>query len=406
METKLYQDTVEKFKRYLMPTYAPKVLLTRGRGSYLWDDQDQKYLDFASGISVCNLGHCHPGVTRAIQQQAETLVHVSNLYYNPVTPRLAEKLMNRGFDGVVFFANSGAEANEGMIKFARKVGNAVGRNEIITMDHSFHGRTLATLAATGRAKYRKGFEPNPAGFVQVPYNDFDAVRQAITDRTCAILLEPVQGEGGIIPADPAYLRQLRELCDERGILLLFDEVQCGMGRTGQFFAWQNSGVEPDALSMAKALANGFPMGAFMVRRKYAGVLTPGTHASTFGGTPLAAAAALAVQQAFDEEGILENCREQGAYLQTKLRELAPGFPFIREVRGLGLMIGVVLDREAAELAQLLLKHNLIVLTAGETVLRLLPPLNLSRAEADEGLAKLAAGFTEYRNLLQERGEQC
>ncbi|MBO5763601.1 MAG: acetylornithine transaminase, partial [Lentisphaeria bacterium] len=299
------------------------------------------------------------------------------------------------FDGVVFFANSGAEANEGMIKFARKYGNATGRNEIISMEDSFHGRTLASLAATGRAKYRKGFEPDMPGFKQVPFNNFEALKAAITDKTCAILLEPVQGEGGILPADVEYLKKVRALCDEKDILLLFDEVQCGMGRIGTLYAYQSFGVEPDALSMAKAIANGLPMGAFIVRRKHAGVLTPGTHASTFGGTPLVSAAALAVQEAIEEENILENCRAQGAYLMEKLGEITRDYPYVQGVRGKGLMIGIVLDRPAGALAGILLKKQLVVLTAGETVLRLLPPLVITRAEADEALTIIAEGLQEY-----------
>ncbi len=401
MEKGLLETSVELYSRYVMPTYAPKVLFTRGAGARLWDADGVRYLDFATGISVCNLGHCHPGVTAAIQEQAAKLVHVSNLFMNDVTPRLAEKLGTRGFDGVVFFANSGAESNEGMIKFARKYGQDKGRNQIISMVDSFHGRTLATLAATGRAKYRKGFEPDMPGFKQVAFNDFEALKQAVDDRTCAIMLEPVQGEGGILPADREYLKQVRAFCDEKDILLLFDEVQCGMGRTGTMFAWQNFGVEPDAFSMAKALANGFPMGAFMVRRKYAGVLTVGMHASTFGGTPLASAAALAVQEAFDRENVLANCREVGAYLVEELRKMTAGYAFVKGVRGLGMMIGVVLDRPAGALSQLLLTKNLVTLTAGETVLRLLPPLNLTRAEADEGLAVIRAGLAEYAATLEK-----
>ncbi len=401
MEERVYKETVELYRQYVMPTYAPKTMFVRGAGARLWSADDRCFLDFASGISVCNLGHCHPGVTAAIQEQAAKLVHVSNLYMNDVTPRLAATLISRCFDGVVFFSNSGAESNEGMIKFARKYGSATGRSEIISMVNSFHGRTLATLAATGRAKYRKGFAPDMPGFVQVPFNDFEALKAAVTDKTCAIMLEPVQGEGGILPANPEYLRQVRALCDERDILLLFDEVQCGMGRTGTLFAWQNFGVEPDALSMAKAIANGFPMGAFIVKRKYATVLTVGMHASTFGGTPLACAAALAVQDAISKEHVLENCREQGAYLMQRLREMTAAYPFVREVRGLGMMIGVVLDREAGPLSQLLLEHGLITLTAGETVLRLLPPLTLTRAEADEGLSLIAAGLAEFAGKIKE-----
>lgn len=397
----LYEATVERYRKYVMPTYAPKILFVRGEGARLWDADGREYLDFATGISVCNLGHCHPGVTAAIQKQAATLVHVSNLYMNEVMPRLAEKLITNCFDGVVFFANSGAEANEGMFKFARKIGNATGRNEIISMDNSFHGRTLATLAATGRAKYRKGFEPDMPGFKQVPFNDIDALRNAITEKTCAIVLEPVQGEGGILPADPEYLKQVRALCDEKGILLLFDEVQCGMGRLGTRFAWQSFGVEPDAFSMAKAIANGLPMGGFIVKRKYAETLTPGTHASTFGGTALVSAAALAVQEAFDHENVLENCRVQGEYLRTQLAEIGKKYSFVKGVRGMGLMIGIVLDREAATLAGLCLKQKLVVLTAGETVLRLLPRLNLTRAEADEGITRIAAALEELNTLIQK-----
>ncbi|WP_294433778.1 aspartate aminotransferase family protein [uncultured Victivallis sp.] len=397
----LYETTVERYHKYVMPTYAPKILFVRGQGARLWDADGREYLDFAAGISVCNLGHCNPRVTAAIQKQAATLVHVSNLYMNEVMPRLAEKLITNCFDGVVFFANSGAEANEGMIKFARKIGNATGRNEIISMNNSFHGRTLATLAATGRAKYRKGFEPEVPGFKQVDFNDIDALKAAITDKTCAVLLEPVQGEGGILPADRDYLRQVRALCDEKNLLLLFDEVQCGMGRIGTRFAWQSFGVEPDAFSMAKAIANGLPMGGFIVQRKYADTLTVGTHASTFGGTPLVCAAALAVQEAFDQDGVLENCVEQGSYLRTKLAELGKKYSFVKEVRGMGLMIGVALDREAATLAGLLLKRNLVVLTAGETVLRLLPPLVITREEADLGLERIAAGLEELDRLIKE-----
>ena len=397
----LYEATVERYRKYVMPTYAPKILFVRGEGARLWDADGREYLDFATGISVCNLGHCHPGVTAAVRKQAATLVHVSNLYMNEVMPRLAEKLIENCFDGVVFFANSGAEANEGMFKLARKIGNASGRNEIISMDNSFHGRTLATLAATGRAKYRKGFEPDMPGFRQVPFNDIEALKNAVNDKPCAVVLEPVQGEGGILPADLEYLKQVRALCDEKGILLLFDEVQCGMGRIGTRFAWQSFGVEPDAFSMAKAIANGLPMGGFITKRKYADTLTPGTHASTFGGTALVSAAALAVQEAFDNEGVLENCREQGEYLRRQLGELGKKYPFVKGVRGMGLMIGVVLDREAATLAGLCLKRNLVVLTAGETVLRLLPPLNLTRAEADEGIGKIAAALEELNAAIQE-----
>ncbi len=395
MGNAFFAETVDRYAKYILPTYAPQTMFVKGQGVYLFDADGRRYLDFASGISVCNLGHCHPRVTAAIQKQAAELVHISNLYYNPVTPRLAETLIKQCFDGAVFFANSGAEANEGIIKLARKYGNRTGRNEIITMENSFHGRTLATLAATGRAKYRKGFEPDVQGFKQVPYNDFEALKAAVTDKTCGIMLEIVQGEGGILPADHEYLRKVRALCDEKDILMMCDEVQCGMGRTGTLFAWQGTSIEPDVFSMAKALANGIPMGGFIVKRKFTDVLTAGTHASTFGGTPLASAAALAVQETIRDEHLLENCREQGAYLMENLRRITAGYDFVKCVRGKGLMIGVVLDHPAGALSKVLLEKNLVTLTAGETVLRLLPPIILTREQADEGLTIIAAGLKQY-----------
>ncbi len=391
----LYNETVERFQNYVVPTYAPKQLFVRGEGARLWDDDGNEFLDFASGISVCNLGHCNRRVTDAICEQAKKLVHISNLYMNELMPRLAEKLVKESFDGKVFFCNSGAEANEGMIKLARKFGNATGRNIIISMENSFHGRTLATLAATGRAKYRKGFEPDMPGFLQVPFNDIDAVRKAWTPQVCAVMLEMVQGEGGILPADPQYLKELRAFCDEKDILLLCDEVQCGMGRLGTRFAFQSFGVRPDVISMAKAIANGYPMGGFIVRRKYADLLTVGNHASTFGGTPLACAAALAVQEAFDKDGVLENCRREGAYLMERLAEVGKKFPCVKCVRGRGLMIGVVLDQPAAPLLSLVLKRRLVALTAGENVLRLLPPLVITRADSDAAVERIADALAEF-----------
>jgi acetylornithine/N-succinyldiaminopimelate aminotransferase len=395
METGKYQSVLDKFKKYVMPTYAPKLLIERGQGAWVWDSAQRRYLDFATGISVCNLGHCHPAVTAAIREQAGKLVHVSNLYMTENQPALAEKLVKHCFDGVVFFANSGAESNEGMIKFARKWGSDKGKFEIISMNDSFHGRTLATLAATGRSKYRKGFAPDMPGFKQVPFNDIEALKEAITDKTAAVILEPVQGEGGIMPSCPEYLKEVRALCDEKGILLLFDEVQCGMGRTGTFFAFQSYGVEPDAVSMAKALGNGFPIGAFIVKRKWANTLVVGEHASTFGGTPLACAAASAVIDVIDSENILDNCSKMGEYLMSELEKLAEKYDFIEKVRGRGLMLGVVCDRPAGVLLPLLLEKGLIVLTAGENVLRLMPPLNITKEEADCAIQIMDKVFAEF-----------
>ena len=384
--------------KFVLPTYTPELLFMKGEGAWLWDDSGKKYLDFGSGIGVCSLGHSHPAVAEAIARQASILTHVSNLYMNAMQPKLAEKLVEKCFPGAVFFANSGAEANEGLIKLARKNGNPKGRYEIITMVDSFHGRTLATLAATGRAKYRDGFAPDMLGFKHVPFNDAEALEKAITSKTCAVLLEPVQGEGGVIPADKEYLREVREICDEHEILLMFDEVQCGMGRTGSFFAWQHYGVKPDAVSLAKALGNGFPIGAFIVDDKYRNVLQAGTHASTFGGTPLACAAASAVIDAFDKSSILSKCDEKSVYLTDKLKLLSEKHEKIREIRGIGLMIGIVFDEPANELRKQTEKNLLLTLTAGENVLRLLPPLNVTIPEIDKAVDIIDKSLLEINDI--------
>lgn len=398
------EATKNLFAEYVMPTYAPQLVFARGEGAYLFDPEGNRYLDFAAGIAVCNLGHCHPAITEAIRKQAGELLHVSNLFMNTNAPQLAQKLIESGFDGKVFFCNSGAEANEGLIKFARKWGNQTGRNEIIAMEDSFHGRTLATLAATGRSKYRKGFEPDVTGFKHVKFNDIEALKAAITSKTCAVLMEPVQGEGGIIPGKPEYIKAVRQLCDEKNILLLFDEVQCGIGRVGELYAHQLYGVEPDAFSLAKALGNGLPIGAFLVTHKYADILTVGTHASTFGGNAVSAAAAIAVIDTIKKDNILEHVKKIGDYLQNRLREITAGYDFVQEVRGKGLMIGVVLDSSAAPLQKILMKYNLITLTAGETVLRLVPPLIITEKECEEALAAIEKGLKEFSDLKREESK--
>jgi len=393
---KLFEETANRFKSYVMPTYAPQIMFVRGKDARLWDDDGNEYLDFAAGIAVCSLGHCNNRVTKAIQEQCTKLVHISNLYMNELMPLLAEKLVKESIPGgKVFFCNSGAEANEGMIKLARKYGNRTGRNHIISMENSFHGRTLATLAATGRAKYRKGFEQDMPGFTQVPFNDFEALKAAVTPQTCGIMLEMLQGEGGVFTADVEYLKKVRALCDENDLLLLCDEVQCGMGRLGTRFAYQKFGVEPDIISMAKAIANGFPMGAVLAGKKCADVFEVGNHASTFGGTPLACAAALAVQEAFDKDGVLENCEREGEFLRTELMKFTEKYPFIKTVRGMGLMIGMVLDRPAGGLASILLKDKMVALTAGETVLRLVPPLTITRADSQLAIEKIGKALAEF-----------
>jgi len=376
-------------RQHVLGTYpAAELMLVRGQGSRVWDSHGKRYLDFCLGISVCNLGHCHPRVTGAIREQAGRLVHVSNLFWNENQPRLAALIAGHSFGGRVFFCNSGAEANEGLIKFARKWDHEHGRYEILCMVDSFHGRTLATLAATGRDKYRKGFSPDMPGFRFVPFNDLAALERAVAPETVAVLMEPVQGEGGVIPATPEFIAGARALCDRLNLLLLFDEVQCGMGRTGTCFAYQQYGVEPDAMSMAKALGNGFPIGAFEVQAKYDQVLTPGTHASTFGGTPLACAAGIAVFEAFDQEAVLENCRLMSSRFRDQLARLRTKYPFIREVRGLGLLIGLDLAVPVKDIVLGCRERGLLVLSAGESVLRVLPPLNVSAAEVDEAVTIL------------------
>jgi predicted acetylornithine/succinylornithine family transaminase len=323
---------------------------------------------------------------RAVAEQAERLMHVSNLYYNEWQPRLARALSERSLGGKCFFCNSGAEANEALIKLARLWGHDQGRYEIIAMQNSFHGRTLATLTATGQDKVKKGFDPLPPGFVHVGLNDLEAVRSAVNERTAAVLVEPVQGEGGIVPADPAYLRGLRSLCDEMGILLLCDEVQCGMGRTGTWFGYQHSGIRPDAIALAKGLGGGFPIGALVASPERSNIFQPGHHASTFGGNPLACAAALAVIETLEVEGLPANAVAMGDRLQAGLRPLADTHAWVRGVRGIGLMVGLVLDTPALPLQQAATEKGLLALATAHTVLRFLPALNVTAEEVDEAVA--------------------
>jgi acetylornithine/N-succinyldiaminopimelate aminotransferase len=412
----------ELFQKFVIPSYARfDLVLARGEGSYVWDVNGKRYLDFGGGIAVCSLGHAHPEITQALIEQSRKLLHVSNLYYNAPQGRLAEKLVGLIGPGRCFFCNSGAEANEGLFKLARKFGHDTGRFEIITTFESFHGRTLAGIAATGQAKVKKGFEPMMPGFKHVPYNDLKAMREAITPQTAAILIEPIQGESGVTIASADYLRGLRELCDEQGLLLFFDEVQAGHFRTGRFHSWQrilevgatdprrpggsvNRPYLPDAVSMAKSLGGGFPIGAFWVREEYAGLLSPGTHATTFGGTPLGCAVALKILEVIERDHLEENVARVGGFLIGELKSLKKKFPnLIREVRGFGLMIGVELNPAAPGFArgektpaiqavERLHAAGLLTVPAGIAVIRLLPALNLSQVEAQEGLAALEKMF--------------
>lgn len=382
------QEVQSLTDRYVAPTYARfPVALVKGEGARVWDADGKKYLDFVAGIAVASLGHCHPALVHAIGEQARTLMHVSNLYHIEPQARLARELCSRSFADRVFFCNSGAEANEAAIKLARRYGSErhSGSYEIITALNSFHGRTLATLTATGQEKIRLGYDPLPAGFRYVPYNDLDAVADAIQERTVAVLIEPIQGEGGVVVPTLEYIRGLRELCDDRGLLLIFDEVQTGMGRTGKWFAYEHFGIEPDVMTLAKALGGGVPIGAMLAREEIARSFGPGSHASTFGGNPLVCRAGLAVIETILSENLLANCVERGAQLRAGLERLVRQFGFLREVRGKGLMIGVELDRECAPIVRACMAEGLLVLLAGANVLRMVPPLIISKDDVDEAL---------------------
>ena len=387
---------------HLMPTYAPGVALVEGMGATVWDAEGNEYLDFVSGIAVTNIGHCHPKMVQAVQDQVETLVHVSNLYYNEKQPQLAKALAEHsGLPGAkCFFCNSGAEANEGLIKLARLWGSDKSKYEIITMRQSFHGRTLATLAATGQEKVQKGFGPLPEGFVYANFNDLQSVEDAISSRTVAVMVEALQGEGGVIPVEPEFLPGLRKLCDDKDILLLCDEVQCGMGRTGKWFGFQNYNVQPDAFSLAKALGNGFPIGAIVAGKKLADVFQPGHHATTFGGTPLACAAALSVIAVIEEEELLANTMMMGAYFVEGLCEIAMKHKkWISGVRGLGLLLGMVLDVPAAPLQMKLQEKGMLALATAGNVLRVLPPLNVSQEEIDQALKLIGEACAELHDEM-------
>ncbi len=385
---------MEKADRVIFDTYQRfPVVFTRGSGCTLEDTEGRTYSDFVAGIAVCNLGHAHEGVAEAVSAQARRLVHVSNLYYTEPQTELAAWLVERSFADRVFFCNSGAEANEAAIKLARKYYKDRGetdRYRIITMEGSFHGRTMATLAATGQDKIKKGFDPLLEGFDIVPFNDLQAVREAISRETCAVMVEPIQGEGGVQCPDEGYLKGLRELCDEQGILLIFDEIQTGMGRTGKLFAYEHFGLHPDIMTLAKAVANGLPMGAMLATEAVAGAFGPGAHASTFGGTPLVAAGAMAVAKALEDGVVLENCRRVGAYFKEKLLTLKSKYDVIQEVRGKGLLVGVDLTIDGGEVVNACMKRGFLVNCAQGHILRFIPPLIVAEADIDRLVACLDA----------------
>lgn len=377
----------------LFPNYGRwPISIVKGEGNYLWDDQGKRYLDMVSGIAVTSLGNVPPKVKQKLQEQLDTLWHCSNLFNIPVQEALADKLVSLTCGDRAFFCNSGAEANEAAIKLARRYAQRIlneDRYEVITFTQSFHGRTLATLTATGQDKVKDGFAPLPEGFKTVPYNDAKALREAITDKTIAIMLEMVQGEGGVNPADPAFVEEIKALCAEHNLLIITDEVQTGIGRTGKWFAYQHYDVEPDIITMAKGLGSGFPIGAIVGKEKLADAFSPGTHGTTFGGNPLAATAGLATLETIEEDGYIEKVNEMGDYLRAQLEGLKASHPNIIDVRGKGLLVGLEMDGPVGDIVAALREEGILLLMAGPNVIRILPPFTITTEEIDEAVQALA-----------------
>ncbi len=396
------RDWLALEKQYYQGTFTRQpVAFVRGEGARVWDADGRSYLDFVAGIAVNILGHCHPAVVNAICDQAKQLIHVSNLYVNTRQVELAELLYHKSGGMRAFFSNSGAEANEGAIKLARKFGrlHRNGAYEIISMNRSFHGRTLATTSATGQAKYQETWVPLADGFKQVDFNDLDALKAATSAKTVGVLIEPVQGEGGIFPADKDYLQGVRAWCDEQNLVLIADEVQAGMGRTGKFFSWEHYGITPDIVTMAKGLAGGVPIGAMLAAPR-ADLFGPGDHGTTFGGNPLASAAAVATIRAIDEERLVENAATQGDYLKDRLLAFQAKYPFITAVRAIGLMNALDVSHDLAPgIVKAALEHGLLLNNVGNSTIRMIPPLILTRAEIDEGLGLLDTVLAEVSTSL-------
>jgi len=394
------QQWIEKSDKYIMKTYGRyPIVPVRGEGCRLWDADGKEYLDFLGGVAVNNLGHCHPNVVAALQKQAAELIHCSNYYHIPQQIELAELLCNHSFADKAFFCNSGAEANEAAIKLARKYSRDTfgpERYEIITAADSFHGRTMATVSATGQEKVQRFFDPLLHGFKHVPFNDVAALEAAVTPTTCAIMLEPIQGEGGVNMPSPGYFQAVRETCDRHGLLLIFDEVQVGMGRTGKLFAYEHFDVTPDIMTLAKALAGGAPIGTMLAKDKFAVAFVPGTHGSTFGGNPLVCAAAIATIRTILEDGLLNRCEEIGEYLTGELETLGKKYPFVNEVRGVGLMIGMSLSIPGAEIVKKGHDRGVLLNVTHDTVLRFVPALIVTRQEIDAMIAILDGIFAEVK----------
>ncbi len=389
---------IETAEAALLHTYNRyQIVLEKGEGVYLYDTEGKKYLDFAAGIAVCSLGYGHPKYKEALKNQIDALIHTSNLYYTPAIAMAADKLKKASQMNRVFFTNSGTEAIEGALKAARKYAyiNQSGRYEFIAMNHSFHGRSMGAVSVTGNEHYRTPFEPLVGGVKFADYNDLESVKALISDKTCAIILETLQGEGGIYPADETFLKGVRELCDENDILLIFDEIQCGMGRTGSMFAWQGYGIQPDIMAMAKAIGNGVPVGAFAMTEKVAEKsLAPGDHGTTYGGNPFVCAAVSCVLDIFEEEQIVEHVQKITGYLEEKLNILVKTNEFVQARRGKGLMQGLVLTKPVEDVIKKAMEYGLIVISAGGNVLRMVPPLVITEAHVDEMIEKLEKALSE------------
>lgn len=403
------EEIFQAYKDYIMPTYTKTPLVfVKGKGSRLWDIHDKVYLDFFPGWGVGNLGHCHPKVMQGVRDQVSKLIFVPNNYYHLPQAKLAKEIVRLSFPAKVFFCNSGAEANEAAIKFTRKFGASTslstdgeqsrtigkGRFEVITFENSFHGRTLACVAATGQKKYQQGFEPLPEGFKTVKFNDIEAVKNALTDKTAAIMLELIQGEGGINVAAKDFVLSLRKLCDEKNLLLIVDEVQTGVGRTGKMFCYQNYGITPDIMTLAKALGGGLPIGVMAVKKELADTLGPGMHASTFGGGLVICRAALAVLKAVQKEKLLSSAQKMGEYLFSKLNDLKNKYPIIKEIRGMGLMAGLELTIEGKPIVEKCIEKRLLINCTHDTVLRLMPALNTTKKEIDKAMGILDKSLGE------------
>ncbi len=392
-------DVIENYQKYILSTYTRTPLIfVKGKGMDLTDVHGRKYLDFFPGWGVNNVGHCHPKVMSAVRDQIGKLIHIPNNFYHPNQAKLAKEIIRCSFPGKVFFCNSGAEACEAAIKFARAYGKGE-RHEIITFEKSFHGRTMGALAATGQAKYQEGFAPLPEGFKTIAFNDFDAILKTVNSKTIAIILELIQGEGGINVADKEYVKKLRALCDEKNILLVFDEVQTGMGRLGEIFGFKHYGVTPDLMMLAKALGGGLPIGTLVVKEKIADTFKPGMHASTFGGSPLICKASLGAFEAIFKYKMLSNTKKMGTYLLEKISQLKTKFPCIADVRGIGLMIGIELNIDGKAVFDECLNNGLIINCTQGKVLRIMPALNVTKKQADKALYILEKSLKKVTGSL-------